>query len=151
MSLFPWSVEHSLVYHSKETETAFSSLHHIYTCPYPNRPLTGPFIYIVKSRERSKGTFIFKFWDWRNLFAFLTHFNWWANALKERGAQKPPKSKDTLIIMKARKKKWPDLTGQHTPTYTIHSYHIYHVHTPWYPSTVSCPHTHALSHMTFHS
>jgi hypothetical protein len=54
---------------------------------------------IFKSRKKGYSS-ILKYRDWRNLLAFIPHFitnfNWWGNALKEREARRAPKSENTL-------------------------------------------------------
>jgi len=77
---------------------------------------------------------ILKFWDWRNLFAFLTSLTlideqrgW------KRERERPPKSKDTLSW---KQEKNDPIWRANTPTYTIQTYHV---RIPWYPHVPTFP------------
>ena len=125
------SVFLDILYHLKRTKTAFM----ISSSRRPIHPFLNKKSVSWKADQRAS---IFKFWDWRNLFAFLTSLYWWAKSF-ERERAKEATEKHGYLIMKARKKR-PDLTGQHTRTsaYVHHpSTHTSRLSAPCHPETVS--------------
>ena len=145
----------------KKTETAFTSLHH-HINAHIQIELSPVHFYIIKKnpyreKQRSKGASIFKFWDWRNLFAFLTSLTLideqtpWK---RERGTEATEKQ-GHLIIMKARKKKGKKKrTRFDGPTHTnIHHTHIYTTYTSHdiHPQFHVPTHTPSLIWHSFHN
>ena len=106
------SVFLDILYHFKRTKTAFM----ISSSRRPIHPFLNKKSVSWKADQRAS---IFKFWDWRNLFAFLTSLYWWA--------KRPPKSKDTLSWKQEKKTRFDGPTHTHKrirPTY-IHPTHTH--------------------------